>query len=326
LVSSILCVSSGIRVFKPESDESLKNLERTSEFDSLYGYFLTQGDFNANEQRSHLLQPLRQGLNAQKPVLYYIGDSTVRNLYVAMCGILNNGKLEWVTMYRNAGAHRVFEGHVTSCGNENVTAVWLDTWKSWPTFSDGLVSMKAEGYPEPTGIVVNSAMHLMQLMPARPFPPGGFEHCRNYASELEQALIQITKISPQANIAVMNAHSVCHSKLTGLYKSVSDLSEKDPAEAARPCVKHFEHVEGIETAELERICTDCLLTRSGVMALNKQLKGVVEKLKLNKVRVMDSFGVTDGKCDHTQVGDGRHFNSLILDETRLLLDTLGLIH
>ena len=103
--------------------------------------------------------------------------------------------------------------------------------------------------------------------------------------------------------------------------------DKDTAMAAAAAEK--------EAAEANRAVEECLdgtLTRAGVRRFNARLLAVVDKWNSAHadgngaggaaVAVVDGFGITDGQCEWTADGDGRHYPGLIPLELHALFDHL----
>jgi len=124
--------------------------------DELWG---AQGAFNAS-WHGHALKHLLLS-NTRSSVIYFIGDSTIRNQFLAFCCVLRNEQVMPVMT-----PHKF-----STCNNRGRTQATVIAVFAWsPTLRPAMVQrLMGKGYEAPTHIYFNSGIHILHVDPTWPW-------------------------------------------------------------------------------------------------------------------------------------------------------------
>jgi len=311
----LVSVTNALRISSNQPDAPLRKDSVLAQ-ELTRAMYLTQKEIEESEAEFHLIRPLQDMIKAQTPVVYFMGDSTVRNLFAMFCFLLTNS-----TEVLNSNDHR---GMGPSCKNEDSSAFYFSSWESWDDIGEGLQIMLKSNSSQPTSILTNSGLHSLWLPGVREkLTIEGVNQVVHYKTALKRMLDQFIQVVPQTRIVVMTTHSICESKWHGQLHSAAELVNSEPERAAKPCVDKLKsEAAEITIGEIQQFCTHAFFTRKGVMWLNQYAKDAVKELASDRIFMMDAFELTDCQCDYTDFGDGRHYNRLILPELKLFVDAL----
>jgi len=298
-----------------------------SEEASVPGAQLKRNALLVADQNTHLYKPLRDRLQKQAvtPVIYFFGDSTMRNQWMAFCSIIRDGSGEDIADPSPEGGGSVMrleENSKVATRNfckSSIGAAFL--YHTWAPMEAGFVEkVMSWGYPAPTGIYLNSGLHVL-----RGLGPKGvewnkerYEEFRGLEAFYTSTVQRCSEVAPAAKIALMLSHCICEDFFTGAWgQEVADY-KKDPVMATRNCTEELVG-EGVNAADAQTGCVDSAFTRGGILELNNRLLAANNGLQ-SKAAIVDAFSLTDGMCNSTF--DGVHYNFHVLNELSMAFDAL----
>jgi len=288
------------------------------------------------DQKTHLYKPLRDRLKkqAKTPVIYFFGDSTMRNQWMAFCSIIRDGSGDDISDPSPEGGGAVMRLEENSkvaqknfCKSSIGAAFLYHTWEPMEAgFVEKVISW---GYPAPTGIYLNSGLHVL-----RGLGPKGlewnkqrYEEFRGLEAAYTSTVQRCSEVAPGAKIALMLSHCICEDFFTGAWgQEVADY-KNDPVKATRNCTNELVG-EGVNAADAQKGCIDSAFTRGGILQLNDRLRAANKGLESGGLfhrhreapAIVDAFTLTDGMCNATF--DGVHYNYHVLNELSMAFDAL----
>ena len=252
----------------------------------------------------------QQKYDTQLEVLF-IGDSTMRHQYYALCDILEAPVLE----QQEATAIHCQSPPSASpiWGFSSVKVAYLERprgikmARSLPVEISNSISGNSSNRHPPRSMHITyfatSALHLLQLGSARAFAN------EDAARDLEKdvgaatALIRIKNSCPVFQMM----HYVCDEKFTGQWASVIN-SPDYLSNNAKYCKENSKNAS---------LCLDFSFTSLGSKRLHARESAAIQRMK-SPPAVVDAFSITDGQCWATKSGDGRHYIPLIPVELQIL--------
>jgi hypothetical protein len=273
---------------------------------AVYGGRLTQGNFDDAEAMTQLSSHLRKRLSkrpghVQKHVIYFIGDSLIRNQYAALCAIVNSRKVPDIGL-----GHKGF----LRCDSDDLYALFFYT----EVFAKAVVKDAiSHGHPVPSVIYLHVGTHLLHLHPARPMSLDMFTQLNNYSGMLADVLTSFQQSAPRARLNVMTTFSICENMYSEPWSTIAIRSNQNPSMAAEPCATEITQ-KGIDKDVAQRVCEQFFFTRAGSLHIRDQVVHAsdVNGLSGSRAVVVDMWKLTDGHCD--MCDDGRHYNRMVLNQ------------
>merc|ERR1719188_1395495 len=243
---------------------------------------------------------------------------------MALCSLLNGSKKPVDPNPVGGSVMRLEENEKVArrnwCQSSLGSAFLYHTWEPIEAgFVDKVVSW---GYPPPTAIYVNSGLHVLRgLGPAgQNWTKQRYQEFHEYETHIASAVDRFHASSPDAKAILMLSHCICESVFFGAWgQQVADFNQ-NPAKAAESCASGLRN-EGVESASAQSACEDSFFLRSKIQGLNKRALEAIKRVKTRVPEVVDAFTLTDGQCQASN--DRVHYNSLVLNELKLLFDALG---
>mmetsp|Transcript_78626 Transcript_78626/g.212855 ORF Transcript_78626/g.212855 Transcript_78626/m.212855 type:complete len:335 (-) Transcript_78626:107-1111(-) len=278
---------------------------------------------------THLYKPLRDILAKQPsaPVIYFFGDSTMRNQWLAFCSIISASSGEEIADPNPEGGAimRLEENHKVAsrnfCNSTIGAAFLYHTWEPMePGFVEKVISW---GYPAPTGIYLNSGLHILRGLGPRglDWNRQRYEEFRGLEAAYTATVQRCSEVAPAARIALMLSHCICEDFFTGAWgQEVADY-KSDPVKATRNCTSELIG-EGVGAADAQAGCIESAFTRGGILQLNNRLLAASKELQGKAPGIVDAFSLTDGMCNATF--DGVHYNYHVLNELSMAFDAMGI--
>lgn len=257
-----------------------------------------------------LRQEVERRLRARKAseTLYFVGDSTIRNQYMAFCAVLE-GENKFKPLPKD---------DIMACNDTTISAVFV--WAAF--FSDSAVQqLVTKGYAPPTAVFFGAGLHLLHLVPSHAWTMLQYRHWSRYETDLTDCMLGYQKAAPEAKLLVMATHSICEDKFYGGWLQVARATHDDLLAAAAPCVESLARRGYGNTTATRADCQDGFSTQAGVAALNGRLVRTLNNLGRLEDALVDDFTLTAGQCDASS--DGRHYNDLVLAELLQMFDKLG---
>lgn len=291
------------------------------------------------------LQDLRRvvadGNQATTQVIFFIGDSTLRQQMDQFCILLGVSLPD-----RSPGKVITCKGTVSGTA---FTLVYMGTNTLGWHRPDAIEAMSAVA-GDPTAIYFNGGLHWLHLLPIRDFTDGvdGF-NVWDGAETLVPAFLSAAA-KTKATIVFMTNHWICERRFIGWYHLAISAVHWPNQGLGHACRARLEHSEfwgwttftialvqnafgvaseplALNTTELGK-CERSLHTDFGVELINARVleairawRGTAEGASV-PVRVVDGFSITKGRCDATGVTDGRHYATLIPTELKSMLQCL----
>ena len=264
---------------------------------------VARGFNDTTELGSHMMaQPERLALTVvgkdvarsnKTHMLFMFGDSTMRQQYDALLKI--KGWAPALTFRANYkdGMHHVAY-HELKRQNERYSG-WAFNY-SVAHFQH----VSAQIGPKPSVVYFNDALHYLHLEPYRRW--GGYSRWKN-AEALAQTFVLNAKqaFGSDVRFIFMKSHAVCTRKFNGKFaKGIFEL-ESNPTAFAQACARRRPFNE----------CLESTFTSDGVHRLNSRVWNAIRGMVHG---VVDAYAITDGRCDYTKTGDGRHYPSLVSQE------------
>jgi hypothetical protein len=293
---------------------------RSAAFDNLSSetgiHPLTQTGFDEAEALTNLSSRLKGRLGrVHKQVIYFFGDSLIRNQFVALCGIVNSNKVPDLELDQGGFPH---------CDSKEVHAVffYLEEFRS---FTGGLVKRAmSEGHPVPSIVYLHVGTHLLHLHPARPMSPDMFNNLDDYSWLLQDVLTDFRKAAPLAQLNVMTTFSLCENMYEGDWLRIARKSNSNPSVAAQSCATAMAQ-HRIKRDVAQDVCEQTFLTRAGSWYIRESVREAVSNLEGWSGAlpiIADMWKLTDGRCDLCD--DGRHYNRLVLRQLSTFFTANGL--
>jgi len=298
------------------------------EGDAVPGAQLKRNALLVADQNTHLYKPLRDRLKKQAvtPVIYFFGDSTMRNQWMAFCSIIRDVSGEDIADPSPEGGGAVMRLEENSnvaqrnfC-NSSIGAAFL--YHTWEPMEAGFVEkVMSWGYPAPTGVYLNSGLHVLRGLG----PKGAewnkkrYEDFRGLEAAYTSTVQRCSEVAPAAKIALMLSHCICEDFFTGAWGQEVADQKKDPVMAARNCTNELIG-EGVNAADAQAGCVDSAFTRGGILQLNNRFLAANKGLQSKAPAIVDAFSLTDGMCNSTF--DGVHYNFHVLNELSMAFDAL----
>ena len=162
----------------------------------------------------------------------------------------------------------------------------------------------------PDVVYFNGGLHFLQLLPFRRWGPM-FESWFNAETIVNKFVNETREFMPHnTKLIYMTSHSICDKKYTGDYaKAVSEI-KTDPELFAQSCAEFLASKRNIQKTEGVQYCMNGTFNRRGIKLLNER---IVKSLDKN-VYILDAFNLTDNQCNHTLIGDGRHYDTYIVQK------------
>jgi len=228
------------------------------------------------------LEKMLEKLN--QPVVYFIGDSLIRNQFEGMCYLIGkNLEIDFDPTVKATGpksGRGVSRGRAVdaSCTNARGTMVNSFVASHSPEVVDLLLQA---GAPQPNTIYWDAAMWTANGDTRKLFKS------EMYKRSMNDTIDAYIKAAPHAKLVFFLSHCPC--------AEVNGKKTKKYHDATREIIKEINDMA------------------SSVAASRTDGQG-------RPILLVDGYTLTQGRCDMTD--DGRHFNRLILDEDNLLLRAL----
>lgn len=238
------------------------------------------------------------GRRARQLVLYFVGDSLIRNQYQALCRVLTGTQPS------------IIHGGIDHCKTEEVYVGY--TWRSFLD-ATAIRRLKDEGWPQPDVVYADAGLHQLHLHPYKEMTYLMFEGHLHFEEWLRRTLKAYRKDAPGAKIEVMTPFPVCEEKFVGSWATVVAEAKEHPGQAARPCVDTWVSLDRRE-AQAQVVCENTLLTRVGSERIATVIRKVVAELQPSLgSELVDLWNLTDGHCDLCGQ-DGRHYAPMVLQQ------------
>ena len=170
----------------------------------------------------------------------------------------------------------------------------------------------------PDVVYFNGGLHYLHLLPFRKWGiinswniARGFQLWLNAETIVNKFVNETRESIPlNAKIIYMTSHSICDKKYTGDYaKAVSEI-KNDPELFAQPCVDFLTSQFKIQKTKSVQYCMNATFNRRGIKLLNERIINSLDK----NVYILDAFNLSDNQCNHTKIGDGRHYDAYIVQK------------
>jgi len=79
---------------------------------------------------------------------------------------------------------------------------------------------------------------------------------------------------------------------------------------AQSCAELLTSRRKIQKTKGVQYCMNATFNRRGIKLLNERIINSLDK----NVHILDAFKLTDNQCNHTQIGDGRHYDAYIVQK------------
>jgi len=256
--------------------------------------------------------------NLQDFTLWLIGDSTMRNMFLALCLVLDR-------VSYNGSAH--YGWKPASCrGQLGEIVVHAAYIKSLVFHSHSGDTRQFMGYlaplPAPNATIVS---HVLWLMRPVPFWPSHewptYSEWRYLEKILPLALTEYTKESSSKHVLIIaKAPAVCshtHNRL----RNASRVAGHSFAGCTRWLIA-WHHVD---EHEAHASCESGARSYAAASLLNGRLVKIVQQWRSanqGQVSLVDFFSLTKGHCNANLEGDDKHFVGLIYAQLALLFKQL----
>jgi len=214
-IALCLCQASSLRL---EFDRAPVDLSEEEEFYPevlLTANHAHEDDIRHADKRDPSLRPaLDQMLNKlNKPVVYFIGDSLVRNQWEGMCFLMNNKTdIDFVHDDVLFPPHDVNLQHAGACANAQGTMVHTFSNSHNPELVDKLLEA---GAPQPDAIYWDAALWVAN---ANAHPLFAKEV---YEKSMHGTIDAYIKAAPRAKLVFFLSHFTCKGKRKGEYKKAT---------------------------------------------------------------------------------------------------------
>mmetsp|Transcript_98051 Transcript_98051/g.255541 ORF Transcript_98051/g.255541 Transcript_98051/m.255541 type:complete len:331 (+) Transcript_98051:76-1068(+) len=272
---------------------------------------LTQNDFDEAEALTNLSSTLKSRLGrVQKQVIYFFGDSLIRNQFMGLCGLVNSNRVPDLELEQGGFPH---------CDTKEVYGLFFYL-EDFRFFTGGLVKKAiSEGHPVPSIVYLHVGTHLLHLHPARAMTPDMFNNLNDYSWLLQDVLKDFRKAAPMAQLNVMTTFSLCENMYEGDWLRIARKSISNPSVAAQPCATAMEQ-RHIQKDVAQDVCEQTFFTRAGSWYIRESVLEAVSNLEGWSGAlpiVADMWKLTDGHCDLCD--DGRHYNRMVLSQLSTFL-------
>ena len=237
--------------------------------------------------------------NTSMKTVYMLGDSTMisNEQFPLFCNkqkakiILSDDEFKWC---------RSKDFHIIS------TKKYSD-WGHIHKQTDFVKYMSNKTKTIPDVVYFNGGLHYLHLIPYRNW--GVFGLWLNAETIVNKFVNETGEFIPHnAKIIYMTSHSICDKKYTGDYaKAVSEI-KNDPELFAQSCAEFITSHFKIQKTKRVQYCMNGTFNRRGIKLLNERIINSLEK----NVYILDAFNLTDNQCNHTRIGDGRHYDAYIV--------------
>lgn len=257
----------------------------------------------------------------RQEVLYMVGDSTFRNQFMALC-LAIGGVIDWgdVELKSLPWAPSTCRGRL---GTARVIAVFASSL-GWSAEAVPTMRTVLKGMPPPTAIYVGAGLWLQWPAPFED-PPTKWMAKKSFAQyeiQLDNVLDAYGSISPV--VLVSTVHAQCEERFRAEWAEVVK-NRRASVESCAGWLLHNDQHDGQPLEALRELCRLGLRTRNGSHALNERLRAAISqrKRRVPAVHIVDTFALTDGRCDQNLPNDGVHFHFLLYEELSLVFATLG---
>mmetsp|Transcript_84918 Transcript_84918/g.240663 ORF Transcript_84918/g.240663 Transcript_84918/m.240663 type:complete len:372 (+) Transcript_84918:66-1181(+) len=290
----------------PEEEPQLDGLERIAKS----GH--SPGSFKPDSRCSFIRNLGEDIAEGKQQVLFMLGDSTMRGLAKRLCFKSDHQVGKFGT------------GQVTHCSTAGLVVAFYGR-NEGGDFSriQQLDEMEAAVGQKPDAIVFNGRLlHFLHMIPVREWY---YEEWANLEVNATTWLDAVA--APGRQIVFKNTNAICEDKYTKRYRDFVKSIRENPAAAAAPCQEFLGKEYKIDAATALEQCKSAFFVRDGSLRLNQRMEKVLEAWQQRhpdvQVKKLDSFAMTDGRCEYTQPGDGRHYYPLSYNELNQLWAVLG---
>jgi len=165
----------------------------------------------------------------------------------------------------------------------------------------------------PDILYFNAALHYLHMLPAS--PSWDFKDWQNYETDMDDFL-SLEIVRKTALVVFMKSHAVCDTKYNAEFGKIVEGLERASDEVVQPCLD-----SGYGASSQQ--CMDGFMVKRGVSKLNTRAANVINawvaKNPQRTIGVVDGFSITENdNCEHTEVGDAKHYPFLVFRELRAL--------
>ena len=267
----------------------------------------------------------RGGDDSPPYALYMCGDSTVRNLFLAVCLAMG---APVVGNARGADTLARCEGAISGA---RFVAVLRGAINLVPDFVAASRRLDA-ALPPPSAALVGAGLWMMWPVPFAKAPTEWSTYARwaGYERELGASIAEAER-ARLPRLVLTTTHSQCDGAFREVWRALADKAARNRTAAALPCARGLVARQRVPLARALASCADGMRGRRASALLNQRLRAVVDARAANTSRraatvvsVHDSFALVDGRCDaNFPEYDSIHFIGLVFDELALLLDHLA---
>jgi hypothetical protein len=304
--------------------------------------------------------PPRPAPIASSPyILLFVGDSTMRNLFHALCFAINvqqfgndqgvqpvalcAGRLteqfNMASLHFN-GPEASLEAELRARRDLDIVAIFAgstvvdpDAVRRTLAFLDGEESSLGLawhffGRRPPDAVFFGAGLWLQWPMPFASFKHHweSYDSWLNYERDLAHSIANYSKYgNADTRFVTTTTHSQCEFQFQDDSKSViNEANAHGKSFASRDCEDWLK--EGFGRNCLLDDCIAGLRSRDASILLNQRLREFLHQrgeAAVPHVGIVDAFALVDGRCEENVPGDAIHFHGLLYDELALLLETLG---
>jgi hypothetical protein len=254
-------------------------------------------------------------------VMYFVGDSTIRNQFLAFCSVLTGHTLEAYSHETTSQPEAEFLLCTGHFGSQPIRLVSPET--------PDIAAAARIFHAPPDVVYIGLGLWLMWPVPFVRHDWASWGPWASYETTIVGALERIAYAFPPAKVAITTTHSVC--------KAFTPTTRTTPSECADSVLRQAkERGANMTRAAAARDCKLGFRTRAASVALNDRLHFAVQSYgrlrpSARQPALVDAFALTDGRCDACghggsadpcEPGDGIHFSRLLFDELELLARAL----
>jgi len=221
--------------------------------------------------------------------------------------------------------------HAAECGSMGDSSYYQSFAGRGFWQPEGLLQAVAASGWRPTLVYAQTANHLLHLYPMSPWHIAGkMQTALDYGRTLDAFATAVLRGLP-ADVPLVwsTANWLCEAKQhTDSHGTSTPYAEvlrrwMSPEMPDMPsCLQdNMPTVRALGESAARTACHDHVFSVRGLRHLNAQAKAVLGGLGA-RVHVLDSYAITEGKCEYTQNGDGRHYAALDGAKLRVLLSVL----
>ena len=175
----------------------------------------------------------------------------------------------------------------------------------------------------PDALVWNFGLHLLHMFPARPVPTASLRCALSYEALVLGSMRELRAAAPSATLAWRTTNAVCDAGFVGNWADVTHAYHCDAdASCGSAPASRLRALCGQRYNVSEHVCNATLMSHANTAAQRRSSLRVLEQRSRQppaRVRVLDAFALTDGRCDATV--DGRHYPNLLARINERLLTT-----